>query len=669
MSDPPTLLEDGGAVPLAECPPSAFAPPAPHRDPLRGALAGASERHVTDPASSILDLVTDGYIVLEADGRCAYVNRSAERMIGHPARDLIGTRIWSLFPELDGQHPFRAACDRAMRDQAPTTIEGQNEPTALWIRCRIFPEPDRLTLVLSDVTEYHVGLRKLRDVEERYRQLTDNIEQVFWLISVPSGEMIYLSPNAPSICGSTSPSSLCDPRESLSSVHPDDAAALIDSFEKAMTGEQTVAEYRFHGAGEPERWMRSRYFPVRDETGSVVRLAGTTEDVSDRKVLQAQLAQAQKLEAIGRLAGGVAHDFNNQLTAILGFSRLLESEIPVESEHGEYVAEILKAAERSAKLTNKLLAFSRRQVMQPQVLQIGKVVADVDLMLRRLIEKNIELVILPGTTTGTVRADPMQLEQVLVNLVVNSRDAMPDGGRILIHVLDRRVDKPLVRSHGVIPPGDYVVLAVSDDGCGMDEATLARIFEPFFTTKPPDKGTGLGMPMVLGIVEQSGGHIAIISRPNGGTTIKIYLPVVADAPAEPSAAIAPHPPSGDGTILLAEDEPAVRALTRAMLLRAGYTVLESENGEQALRVWNARTQEIDLVVTDLTMPLMGGKELARRLAAEGSSVPIVFISGYSDDLAFGDVGGPTAEFLAKPFSPDELVEKVERVLANSRKQR
>jgi two-component system, cell cycle sensor histidine kinase and response regulator CckA len=474
--------------------------------------------------------------------------------------------------------------------------------------------------------------------------------------------VLYASPSAASVWGRGPGEIVGEAIGVPPAVHADDRQELASALDRAADGEPSECEYRLVRRDGEEQWVRTRFYPVADRSGEVNRVAATTEDVSERKQLRSQLLQVQKIEAIGRLAGGIAHDFNNQLTAILGFAKLLEGGVSA-AEHVEYLREILKAAEHSRTLTQKLLAFSRRQILRPQVVDLGSVVMRVDSMLRRLIDRKIELVTLPGSTPKRVKADPSQLEQVIVNLVLNARDAVGGGGRILVQVLERRVEEPMTRSHGAIPGGDYVVLAVSDDGIGMDTETVSRVFEPFYTTKPPGKGSGLGLPVALGIVEQSGGHISLMSRPGAGTTVEVYMPAAVEQETR-AAPPAQDGERGHGTVLLVEDEPAVRSLTRQMLSRAGYSVLEAENGEQALRIWRDRRGSIDLVITDLTMPLMGGRELGERLEEEAEELPVLFMSGYSDSFA-GGIEGPAAirGFVAKPFTREELLGAVGALMA------
>jgi two-component system cell cycle sensor histidine kinase/response regulator CckA len=387
-------------------------------------------------------------------------------------------------------------------------------------------------------------------------------------------------------------------------------------------------------------------------------------DTSERRRLEEQLLQSQKMEAIGRLAGGVAHDFNNLLTIINGYSALALDTLGTQSPMYDEIDEINKAGVRAASLTNQLLTFSRRQVLEPKVFNLNTIVSDMDRMLRRLIGEDIEFVTVLDPALASVRADPGHIEQAIMNLVVNSRHAMPAGGRLTIETANVDLDDAYARRHQGVVPGSYVMLAVSDTGIGMDEQTRVRIFEPFFTTKEQGEGTGLGLSMVYGFVKQSGGHIWVYSEPSKGSTFKIYLPQVrerADVIGHPQ----PRKPArgGSETILVVEDEESVRKLIHSILQKAGYIVLEAQNGHEALSLCESHTDPIHLLFSDVVMPQMSGPELARRLTSVRPEMNVLFMSGYTDNavVLHGvlDAGTP---FLQKPFTPAGLTSKVRDVL-------
>jgi len=380
--------------------------------------------------------------------------------------------------------------------------------------------------------------------------------------------------------------------------------------------------------------------------------------------LEEQLRQAQKMEAVGRLAGGVAHDFNNLLTAINGYSEVLLAELPPDAPLRPYVEEIVKASERAARLTQQLLVFSRKQPVTPEVLDLNAVIADAAGLLRRVIGEDIVLLTRLEPKLGRVYADPGQLHQVLVNLAVNARDAMPEGGRLTIETANITLEAPVPRTFGDVPPGAYVMLAVSDTGCGMDAETQAHIFEPFFTTKEAGKGTGLGLSTVYGIVQQSGGHIWVYSEPGRGAVFKIYLPRVADvsAPLAPPAAAA-GAPGGSETVLVVEDDEQVRALMASTLRSSGYRVLEASDGIQALLVLGQHAGPLDLLVTDVVLPGMSGRDVAGHLARLRPEAAVLYVSGYPDHavVQHGVLEAESA-LLQKPFTPQALARAVRAAL-------
>ncbi len=378
--------------------------------------------------------------------------------------------------------------------------------------------------------------------------------------------------------------------------------------------------------------------------------------------LEHALSGAQKMEAVGRLAGGVAHDFNNLLTVIISGSDLL-GHLVREPAQRELLDMIKQAGERGASLTRQLLAFSRRQVMQPEVLQLNVLLADLQKMLRRLIAENIELVADFAPDLGCVRADPGQLGQVVMNLVVNARDAMPDGGTITLRTRNVDVSEHPPARQGAVPPGAYAVLAIADTGCGMGEDVQAHLFEPFFTTKELHKGTGLGLATVYGIVQQTGGHVRVESAPGRGSTFLIYLPRTD----EPLVVVAPAAGAARAgtreTILLVEDEDGVRAMARRALCRKSYTVLEARDGEEALRVSAQWADRIHLLLTDIVMPRTSGRQLADLLQPQRPDMKVLYMSGYTDDAALcQEVAGSGKPFLQKPFTPSVLASKVREVL-------
>ena len=407
--------------------------------------------------------------------------------------------------------------------------------------------------------------------------------------------------------------------------------------------------------------VASSVSPVLNDRGEIAGYLAIQRDVTERKRLERQYLQAQKMEAVGRLAAGVAHDFNNLLTIINGYSDLLLERLPADDTAREPVVEIKDAGERATGLTRQLLAFSRQEIRTAMVLDLNVLVADSLKMLRRLIGEDVELVFAATPDLGMIKADPGQIEQVLMNLAVNSRDAMPQGGKLTIETSNFLADQDYATSHYPMPPGSYVMLAVSDTGEGMDAETQARIFEPFFTTKGQGKGTGLGLATVYGIVKQSGGFAWVYSELGKGTAFKIYLPL---AEGTPEAILAAGGVAGGSeTVLLVEDEAKLRALTRSILESRGYKVLEAHTSMEALLIPGQHKGPIHLLLTDVVMPLMNGREVAEKLAKLHPQMKILFMSGYTDDtvVRHGVLESGMA-FLQKPFSPDTLARKVREVL-------
>ena len=387
-------------------------------------------------------------------------------------------------------------------------------------------------------------------------------------------------------------------------------------------------------------------------------------DVSDRKKLEAQLIQSQKIEAVGRLAGGIAHDFNNLLTAINGYSDLLLKQMEKNHPMLREMEEIRKAGERAASLTRQLLAFSRKQILQMKVLDLNAVVSRIDNMLHRVIGEDVTLQTSFGENLWRVKADPGQIEQVLMNLAVNSRDAMPGGGMLTIETRNVEYSEALPLGAGEMPPGAYVMLSVSDTGCGMDEETQSHIFEPFFTTKEQGKGTGLGLAMVYGIVKQGGGYILVDSETGRGTTFRICFPRTQEEPRPSTPEISPSAPStGKETVLVVEDQDEVRNLVEEILCMQGYTVLKASNGDEALRLCRRRKKPIHLLLTDMVMPGMNGKELAERMQKMSPGMKVILMSAYTVDglIQWGTIM-QGMDFLKKPFRVETLVQTVRKVL-------
>ena len=434
---------------------------------------------------------------------------------------------------------------------------------------------------------------------------------------------------------------------------------VMSSGQSKLIAEEPVTNL----AGET-RWFQTIKVPLSSPAEGTATLLGVATEITERKRLEEQLLQSQKMEAVGQLAGGVAHDFNNILTAIVGYTDLLAAELDGNVRQLEDLEEIRKAARRAAALTRQLLAFSRKQVLEPRIIDLNSVVLNLDKMLRSLISENIELKTDLANNLAAARADPNQIEQVIMNLAINARDAMPDGGTVTIETSNATLDDAYAAQHVSVIPGEYVMLAVSDTGCGMDEKTKSRIFEPFFTTKPAGRGTGLGLSTVYGIVKQTGGNIWLYSEPGKGTTFKIYLPAIAALP-EDIGKVAPAEAvrRGGGTVLVVEDDEQLRRLTHRALASQGYTVLEADRGSTALDIARRHKGHIDLLLTDVIMPDTNGRKLAETIRAARPGLRVLYMSGYPDGaIASHGMLEPGVAYLAKPFTTEAVTRRVREVL-------
>ncbi len=473
---------------------------------------------------------------------------------------------------------------------------------------------------------------------------------------------ILLSASLVDLLGLLPESRSIDRSEFIARIHPDDVERVRGGVAAAVAGHGRFSlEYRFHHPARGWRWFQSEGQVTSSRPGESPRVFSAIVDVTERRLLEQQLFQAQKMEAIGKLAGGVAHDFNNLLTAISGYSRLLLESVGTEGQRSD-VEEIIKAADRAASLTTQLLSFSRQQILETVAVDLNDLIEDIAAILRRIIGDDVELITILKEVSA-VRGDRGQLEQVVLNLVVNARDAMPGGGTIRIETHETGIHSPLT-SYGItLPPGRYVVMTVSDTGCGMSEETKARLFEPFFTTKPQGVGTGLGLATIHGILAQSGGLAEVSSEPGAGASFRVYLPqyegVIATAPRIDLVL----PAGGSETILLAEDEASVRVLARRILQRAGYTVIEARNSVDAKHHAES-TGHIDLLLADVRMPGGGGPDLYRSLHASRPTMRVLFMSGYAERHLFERAEIPhAAPFLSKPFTMEGLLRKVREALA------
>jgi PAS domain S-box-containing protein len=498
--------------------------------------------------------------------------------------------------------------------------------------------------------------------EERFRQLAENIDQVFWMVDLEMNRVLYVSPAFEKMWGRRLEALYQDRGSLLETVHAEDRERFI-RFQMKMRSEAADECYRIVRPDGSVRWLHDRAFLVYDAEGKPYRVAGIAEDITARRDLEDQLRQAHKMEAVGRLAGGVAHDFNNLLTVICGYSQMVLDDGSVAHRTRHRQEQILNAANRASILTRQLLAFSRRQLLQPTMVNLNHLLTNMVPLLGPLVGERITIETEFDPELSCIRADAHQIEQVVMNLAANARDAMPDGGRFRVET--GMAGSSEVQGDGADVTGKWVRLRISDTGCGMDERTRERAFEPFFTTKGLGKGTGLGLSTVYGIVHQNHGEIHVSTEPGRGTAFDLHFPAVAGNEAiSETAAGEPSYAAAAETILVVEDEPAVRVLVEQTLQQLGYTVLEAGDGYEALRIADRHAGEIHLVVTDVIMPSMNGRELAMRLDAVRPGMRVLFMSGYTDDvLALHGLSEPEVNFIQKPFSRSDLAEKVGRVLA------
>jgi PAS domain S-box-containing protein len=557
----------------------------------------------------------------------------------------------------------------AHRRDAASAIEGLEAGADEYLEAPY--EPGRLIAQAARLVERARSENAIRESEKRYRMLFESNPQPMWVFDEETLQFMAVNEAAIQHYGYSRAEFLAMTIKDIRP--PEDVQALLDDVGKHSRGIDRAGTWRhLKKSGEIIDVEVTSHEIVFDERPAKLVLAF---DISSRKQaedalkkVEEQFRRSQKLEAVGRLAGGVAHDFNNILTAILGYSDLTLRSLENYDSARHRIEEIQRAAQRASSLTQQLLAFSRKQVLQPKVLNLNLIVADIDRMLRRLIGEDVDLVTILDPGLGRVKADPGQMEQVLMNLVVNSRDAMPDGGKLTIETKNVHLDSTYAQTHLSVQPGQFVMLAVSDTGIGMEAEMQEHIFEPFFTTKEKGKGTGLGLSTIYGIVKQSGGNIWVYSEVGHGTTFKIYLPLIDEAPSTEPPVAAQQIAKGSETILMVEDEGALRELIREILEHDGYKVVVARDGRDALSISAQFEGAIDLLITDVVMPEVSGRELAERLTENYAKVKVLFMSGYTDDAVVRHgVLEEGAYFLQKPFTPDALLRKVREILDGSLK--
>jgi PAS domain S-box-containing protein len=634
------------------------------------ALQASEQRH-----RRIVENTSEGIWTYDAEGITTFMNLRLASLLGYTVEEAIGRPIYAFVSEQNRQ-AARARVQRrqlgiAERLEAPLMRKDGSELWASFQANPMFDGEGRFEGGLALVTDVSAQRRADED-RARLAAIVESSEYAILSASLDGtitswnrgAERLYQY-SAAEITGQSmfllvSPQMLGNEQSLLESAARGEAVLHHETTRRRKDGSMVEVALTLS--------------QIRDAAGTVIGVSKIVRDLTETRQTEAalrrteeQFRQAQKMEAVGRLAGGVAHDFNNLLSVVLSYSsfalEVLKDGDPLRAD----IEQIEIAGNRATELTRQLLAFSRQQVMQPRVVDLNQIISGMKAMLGRLLGEDIELTALMGADLGRVLADQGQLEQVVMNLAVNARDAMPDGGMLTIETVNIKLDSPYVGTHLGVAPGDYVMLAISDTGIGMDAATRARVFEPFFTTKERGKGTGLGLSTVFGIVEQSGGHVGVYSEPGRGCTFKIYLPRTDRvAPAAASAAL-PAMLRGSETILLVEDEQQVRTVACAILRRNGYNVLETSNGGEALLISQDFDAKIHLLLTDVVMPRMSGRRLAERIAPERAEMKLLFVSGYTDDaIVHHGVLDAGVAFLQKPFTPDALLRKVREVLDERR---
>jgi PAS domain S-box-containing protein len=603
------------------------------------------------------------------DGKLVDCNPAFANMFGYAREDLQRLSLYGLY--FGGAEERDEWIKQLRREGSPHPREfclRRKDGSQLWVvqNANIEKHADGSELLegtLVDITERKLTTLAIEEWKRRYDDAVLASAQIIYE-SDPESSRVTLGGCVREILGYSAEELSGDAQAWLALIHPEDKAHYLEKLRSAATTSGTIEfEYRARRKNNSYRTLWEQGRVVLDASGRVIRIVGFISDITERRALEAQLRQAQKMEAVGRLAGGIAHDFNNLLTIINGYSAMqFERTAPSDPVHHE-AEQIRAAADRASALTQQLLAFSRQQVLQPARVNLNDVVRNVEKLLRRLIGEDIEVLLALASDLGTVKVDPGQVDQVLMNLVVNARDAMPGGGKLTIQTNNVELEDNYVKKHDSIRAGNYVLLAVSDSGTGMDPDTQARMFEPFFTTKEPGKGTGLGLPMVYGIVKQSGGSLEVYSEPNHGTTVKIYLPRVEEAPEiTTSPVVTSSRVQGSERILLMEDDRLVQGLVVEVLTARGYTVHAVQKTEELESVIQ-QTAACDLLLTDVVMPKTSGPEIARRVSQRWPRIKVLFMSGYTTNaIVHHGVLDEGLFFLQKPFTPAALAAKVREVL-------
>ncbi|MCI0489110.1 MAG: PAS domain S-box protein [Blastocatellia bacterium] len=637
---------------------------------LKSAWLYTAVLEAKDDLNALIEAAPLAVIALDLDLNVTTWNRGAERIFGWSRQEVLGHRT-PLVPD-ERWAEFESYRELLLRGEPSVAYESRRKKkdgSAVDVSISAAPLPDadgnvnRYMAMIADITERKQMEAALQESEERLAR-TEEFSLVMVAHAGLDGRWLKVPHKLCELLGRMESELLGHSFKEV--THPDDFKGFWDQCQRLIGGEMRSfdLEKRYVRKDRKVLWVYLNCSIVTDAEDNPVHFLTYIRDITHNKELEEQLAQSQKMEAIGRLAGGVAHDFNNLLTAILGYSQIVRNRLDPTNPLRSEIEEIEKAGNRAAALTNQLLAFSRRQVIQPKALNLNTVVADVEKMLRRLIGEDIELTLRLDQEIGYVKADLGQIEQIIVNLAVNARDAMPKGGRLAIETANVSLDEPYTDIHSQIPPGRYVRLAISDTGIGMDKETQLLIFDPFFTTKERGKGTGLGLSTVYGIMKQSDSHITLESEPGRGTAFKLFFPLVeTSSEASKTARAKAESVKGSETILLVEDEEAVRKLARLVLEMNSYSILEASNADEAITLYELHKGAIQLIITDIVMPGKSGGELISSLKLPSSETKILYMSGYTPDaIASRGVLDADVPFLRKPFTPADLTSKVREAL-------
>jgi PAS domain S-box-containing protein len=631
-----------------------------------------TDRKCAETAASQLALIVessdDAIVGKSLDGKILSWNTGAERIYGYTAREVVGQPISILVPpeQYDEMPEILERLKRDERIQHYETVRARKDGKRINVSMSISSVKDGegnivgASAIARDVTERKRVEAELQKSETHFRLLIRDAPYGIYRVTL-DGQFLHVNPALVTMLGYDSEEELmrCDMEKDIYR-DPQSRRGLLA--EHAHTDDFRAVETEWRRKDGKIIGVKMTGHPVFQKNHALAYFEVFAEDITERRTLERQLLQSQKMEAIGRLAGGIAHDFNNLLSVILGHSDILEQQVGTNDRLRKSVEATRNAAERAASLTMQLLAFSRKQVIEPRVIDLNESVVEIQKMLHRIIGEDIELTIRLQPGLGYVKADSGQLGQVLMNLAVNSRDAMPTGGKLAIETANVDLDDTYVRQHLGARSGPFVMLAVSDTGMGMDSETLSHVFEPFFTTKESGKGTGLGLSMVYGIIKQNNGYIMAYSEPGRGTTFKIYIPRTVESLPLPQV-VEKEIPGGSETILVVEDELALRELTCVLLEEAGYTVLESTGVEDAIATGKDSQRKIDLLLTDIVMPRLDGRELANQLVALRPNLRVLFMSGYTDDvMVHRGLLKQATVLVQKPFTKAKLLRKVRETL-------